>query len=87
MFSAGDKSLIFFLLIGCIESYFVMSRRVCFNHPDSICCVCGKFTPKDQRNKLRNNLKMPTNCTLDAKWGTKINHGLLMCVAKTAIQH
>ena len=34
-----------------------MSRRVCINHPDSFCYVCGKFTPKDQRNKLTKQLK------------------------------
>ena len=25
------------------------SRRSCVNHPDSFCYICGKFTPKSQR--------------------------------------
>ena len=61
-----------------------MSRRVCINHPDSFCYVCGKFTPKDQRNKLTKQLKNAYKLYFGCKVGDQ-DKLWAPHVAKTAI--
>ena len=49
------------VVLGCLHLIFsfsdITNRRLCVNHPDNFCHVCGQFSPQDQRKNISKRLK------------------------------
>ena len=59
-----------FFLIGITWLFKMTSnRRICVNHPDNFCYICGQYTPKQQCRNITKNIQLACNYYFDCKLG------------------
>ena len=59
-----------FFLIGITWLFKMESnRRVCVNHPDKFCNICGQYTPKQQCRNITKSIQFAYKYYFDCKLG------------------